>query len=243
MLADARPLRVILGRPRVHGRVAPRREILDGHAQTEERLHAVFGKRLHERIRIGETVVFRIRLVGIEIWEEVRDIDEQPAAKPAPYIMETRIRYSRLLEIVEHHIVFELAHERRLPDGVDGLDRPCRTSEINLHLRRRQICTGYGQQENTPTYHICRLFSHSLHLSITFHLSLIPYHLFRSRHFENRTIGTVAMLSDKNASGAISRTDSRRSLSLSLTMRLNRIPSSSAFAVNPEATSYGTSAS
>ena len=62
-------------------------------------------------------------------------------------------------------------------------------------------------------------------------------------YFAKRTTGAVAMLSDKKASAAMPIAASRLSLSLSLTIMLNRIPSSSAFAVNPEAASYGTSAS
>ena len=51
------------------------------------------------------------------------------------------------------------------------------------------------------------------------------------------------MMSAKKALVSMPIADSRLSLSLSLTIRLKRTPLSSVFAVNPEAASYGTSAS
>ena len=59
-------------------------------------------------------------------------------------------------------------------------------------------------------------------------------------YFANRTVGAVAMSSDRKASVAIPMADSRLSLSPSLTIRLKRTPSSRALGVNPDAASYGT---
>ena len=59
-------------------------------------------------------------------------------------------------------------------------------------------------------------------------------------YFANRTVGAVAMSSDRKASVAIPMADSRLSLSPSLTIKLNLIPSSRVLDVNPDAASYGT---
>ena len=136
VLADSRPLRVVLGRQGVHGRVAARDEVLDRHAEAEERLHVVLRERLQEGVRVGEAVALRVVFVGVEVREDHRDVHEQAAAEPAAHVVEARVGDAGLLEVVEHRVVRQLADERRLADAVDGLHRPDGLAEVDLHVRR-----------------------------------------------------------------------------------------------------------
>ena len=96
------------------------RPVLDRHAEAEERLHAVLYERVDERVREDEAIVRRIGLVGVEVGEEVRNVDIEPAAEVAADVMEARKGNPRLLEVVHHRPVFQRAHHGRLPYAVHG---------------------------------------------------------------------------------------------------------------------------
>ena len=167
VLADARPLREILGRVDVHRRVATRHEVLDRHAEAEERLGAVRVERLQERVRVGETVALRVVLVGVEVREEIRYINIETATEPAADVVQPRIRDSRLLEVVHHRPVAQRTDHRRLPYAVNALHRPDGLAEVNLHLRC--VCAeGHGRHsqetESDCFFHACslRLFADDL---------------------------------------------------------------------------------
>ena len=136
VLADAAPLREVLGRHDVHRGIAARDEVLDSDTQAEERLDIVLLESLQKRIGVDEAVALRVFLVGVEVREYDGNVDEEPAAEPAAHVMKARIRDAGLLEIVEHRIVCKLSYERRLPHAVYALYRPSGGIEVDLYLGR-----------------------------------------------------------------------------------------------------------
>ena len=123
VLADAAPLCEVLWRLCSQRGELSRIDhpVLDSHAKTEERFNAIRFKSLHERICEDKSVVLWIALVGVEVGEEVGDVNEYTVAEPSANVMETRIRNASFLEIVQHRPVLERADHRRLPDSVNRL--------------------------------------------------------------------------------------------------------------------------
>ena len=133
VLADARPLRVVLRRidaVRLYLAV-----VLDGHAQAEPRLHAVGDQGGQHLVRVQEVVVRRVVFVRVEIGEDVRDVHHVVTAvrNAAPDVVQARIRNARLLQVAEQLVVAQ-AQQRRLADCVHRLHRPHVLREIDLHL-------------------------------------------------------------------------------------------------------------
>ena len=97
--------------------------VFDGHAETEEG----FDLRVHERgdqaVGEGKIVGRRVFGIGVEIAEQVRDIDEASAAVRTCNVMQTGERDAGFGQIMEHGET-ACPVKRRLSDAVHGLDLP-----------------------------------------------------------------------------------------------------------------------
>ena len=128
VLADARPLGEVLRR--VEAVPADVAVVLQRDAEPEHRLDAMLDERVHKEVGEGEVVVGGIGLVGVEVAEEVRDVDEDAASEHPAHVVETRKRDAGLLEVGKHRVLPQ-PEDRRLPDAVHGLDRTQRAGGID----------------------------------------------------------------------------------------------------------------
>ena len=122
MLADPRPFCGVLWR--LDAVAADFGVVLYCHAEAEERLDAALDKLPDEDVREGEIVVCGVVLVGVEVAEEVRYIDEDVAAVGPAGVMEAGERDAGLGEVAEHPPVARGPDQWRLPDAVYRLHRP-----------------------------------------------------------------------------------------------------------------------
>ena len=129
MLAYSRPFGVVLRRQNPVG--ADVGAVLYRDAEPEIRLDAVLHQIRKQQIRKREVVVGRIRLVGVEVAEEIGNIHEDVLAVGAADIVQARIRNSRFLQISEHP-ESGVAEHGRLSDAVDRLDRPDALVEVHF---------------------------------------------------------------------------------------------------------------
>ena len=137
VLADARPLPVILRREYARAGVAVD-DVLNGHAQPVDRLHARLVQRLEQPVGVREEIARRIVLVRIEIRKHIGDVDEAAAAERAAHVVQTGIRYVRFGQEMKQ-IVIGRAPDRRLTHAVDLLDRADRLIEVHCHCRHGSV--------------------------------------------------------------------------------------------------------
>jgi len=103
VLADHRPLVEILGR--VDAVVFDLGEVFDGDAETEEGLAAGFHEGGDEAVGEDEVVGGGVSGVGVEVAEDVGDVDVEVAAEHAADVVEAGVRDAGLLEVGEHGVV------------------------------------------------------------------------------------------------------------------------------------------
>ena len=151
VLADARPLRVVLRREDAVG--PPGGAVLDRHAEAEVRPHAGLVELDHQVVREREVVALRVVFVRVEVAEDVRDVHVDVLAERPARVVQTRKRDARLGEIMEQAIVPESQH-RRLPHAVHRLDGAGRGGEVHLHLGGERTRGAYRRTDaNHDSFH------------------------------------------------------------------------------------------
>ena len=140
MLADARPLRIVLRRKDAIGLDIV--VILDGFAEAEDRGAICFHQGRNENIREGEIIGCGIGFVRMKITEHVMDIHEAIATVNAANVMQTGIGDRGLREIMEKHIAH--AEHRGLTNRVHSADLANGIIKVKpeLHTKNSLFCDG-----------------------------------------------------------------------------------------------------